>query len=243
MLYKEPVFIEAGDSALILRAGEGISIEVHQRVRELLMLADEAGLEGVTDLIPSYNELMICIDPLLPGAREVERSFQDFWKQAGSSPVPPPMLVKIPVLYGGEWGPDLEELSKMKGLSPEEVIRMHSSVDYLVYMLGFNPGFCYLGGLEKRLVTPRKTTPRLKIPAGSVGIAGSQTGIYPQESPGGWQLIGRTPLAMFDPAREPVFLAAMGDYIRFVPVSQDHYKELEEACRKGGCLPEITEMK
>lgn len=139
-----------------------------------------------------------------------------------------PRLVEIPVCYGGEFGPDLEYVAAFNGLTTEEVIHIHSSGDYLVYMIGFAPGFPYIGGMSEKIATPRRETPRLKIPSGSVGIAGKQTGVYPIETPGGWQLIGRTPLKLFRPDEEPPSLLMAGDKIKFVPISYNDYKEMEE---------------
>jgi KipI family sensor histidine kinase inhibitor len=145
-----------------------------------------------------------------------------------------PKIVHIPTFYGGEYGPDLEFVAKHNGLTTEEVVKLHSSTDYLVYMMGFAPGFPNLGGLSKKLVTPRLRTPRVRIPDGSVGIAEAQTGVYPVASPGGWRLIGRTPLKLFDPDRTPPTLVRAGDYIRFVPVaSEQEYVELAQKVDKG----------
>lgn len=137
-------------------------------------------------------------------------------------------IVEIPVLYGGEYGPDIENIATHNNLSIEEVIKIHTSGEYLVYMLGFTPGFPYLGGMDKRIATPRLKTPRTKIPGGSVGIAGEQTGVYPIESPGGWQLLGRTPLNFFDPNNEKPFLINAGEYIKFVQISEEEYHKIIE---------------
>jgi KipI family sensor histidine kinase inhibitor len=142
-------------------------------------------------------------------------------------------VTEIPVCYGGEYGPDLERIAAHAGLSTSEVIRIHSGRDYLIYMMGFLPGFCYLGGLDERIHTPRLSSPRLRIPAGSVGIGGSQTGIYPMDSPGGWQLMGMTPVKTYDPARETPILVEAGDYIRFVPVSEAEYFDIKAAVDAG----------
>ena len=136
----------------------------------------------------------------------------------------PHHVVEIPVCYGGSYGEDLKDVAAHAGLTEEEVIKLHSSVDYNIYMLGFLPGFPYLGGLDPKLFTPRLDNPRTKIPEGSVGIGGEQTGIYPLESPGGWRLIGRTPLKLYDPDREQPFLYQAGDYIRFVPITAEEYE-------------------
>ena len=142
-------------------------------------------------------------------------------------------VFEIPVCYGGEYGPDIENIAKHAGLTEEEVIEIHSSKDYLIYMLGFLPGFSYLGGLDERIHTPRLANPRIRIPAGSVGIGGSQTGIYPLDSPGGWQLLGMTPVKTYDPEREDPILFEAGNYIRFVPVSEEEYKQIKEQVENG----------
>ena len=132
----------------------------------------------------------------------------------------------MPVLYGGDHGPDLINVAKLHDMTPEEVIQLHTAPTYLNYMLGFLPGFCYLGGLDERIHTPRLTTPRVKIPAGSVGIAGSQTGIYPLDSPGGWQLIGQTPLRLYDPKREKAILVDAGMTMKFYPIDEAEYERI-----------------
>ena len=149
-------------------------------------------------------------------------------------------VIHVPAIYGGEYGPDLHYVAEFNCLSEDDVITIHSSVACLVYMFGFTPGFCYLGGMDKRIATPRQETPRLKIPAGSVGIAGEQTGIYPLLSPGGWQLIGRTPLLLFNPDRKPVFLFNAGDYIQFYPVDMEEYKRIAEEVAAGTYQPKRT---
>lgn len=142
-------------------------------------------------------------------------------------------IFEIPVCYGGEYGPDIANIAEHAGLTEEEVIRIHSSKDYLIYMLGFLPGFTYLGGLDERLHTPRLANPRIRISAGSVGIGGSQTGIYPLDSPGGWQLMGMTPVKTYDPDREVPILVEAGDYIRFVPVDEEEYLRIKDAVERG----------
>ena len=142
-------------------------------------------------------------------------------------------IFEIPVCYGGEYGPDLENIAANAGLTPEEVIQIHSSRDYLIYMLGFLPGFAYLGGLDERIHTPRLANPRIRIRAGSVGIGGSQTGIYPLDSPGGWQLLGLTPINPYDPQREIPILYEAGDYIRFVPITGEEYREIRAQVEAG----------
>jgi KipI family sensor histidine kinase inhibitor len=141
---------------------------------------------------------------------------------------PDPKLTKIPVLYGGTYGPDLEGVARHLQISPEEVVRLHCSKPYFIYMIGFMPGFPYMGELPDTLITPRLKTPRLSVPAGSVAIAQKQTGIYPMESPGGWQIIGRTPIKLFDPEKDPPALLQMGDLVQFYPISEKEFKEWNE---------------
>jgi len=144
------------------------------------------------------------------------------------------VVMEIPVCYGGEYGPDLDFVAKYNKLSPEEVVRIHASAEYLIYMLGFTPGFTYLGGMSDEIATPRLTTPRVKIPAGSVGIAGTQTGVYPIDSPGGWQLIGRTPVRMYDPDRETPILPEAGQYIKFYAIDKAEYDRIAAEEAAGG---------
>lgn len=212
--------IPYGDAALLVKAGDDISLETNTVVRKMWYVFDKNPVEGVTDLIPSYNELLICYDPLCLAAEDLLEKVHAFEGVLHTVTLPEGSLVEIPVSYGGEAGPDLVEVATINGISIEEVIQIHSGVDYFVYALGFTPGFCYLGGMDPRIAAPRKDNPRVRVAAGSVGIAGQQTGIYPIESPGGWQIIGTTGLRLFDPEREPVFLISPGDRLRFVPAGQ-----------------------
>ena len=224
-----PVF-PCGDCALSIQIGNEISEAVNREVVAVLSCVQRENIPGVLELVPSYT--CICIhydhavidyDGLMARLRKLEVQTEQFAE--GSSRV-----VEIPVCYGGEYGPDLAYVAEYHHISEEEVIRRHSSGDYLVYMLGFLPGFAYMGGMDESIATPRLTSPRAKIPAGSVGIAGSQTGVYPLASPGGWQLIGRTPVKMFRMEGETaVFTLQAGDRVRFVPISQEEYRRMEEA--------------
>jgi len=178
-------YIPSGDSAFIIKAGDVISEEVNLVVRKLLKRLEEENISGILGFIPSYNELMVCYDPATVDYRQLLETFKKCAADLGAMTLPEAEVVHVPVLYGGEAGPDLHHVAEHNGLTEEDVIRIHSSTNCLVYMLGFTPDFCYLGGMDRRIATPRHETPRLKIPAGSVGIAGEQTGIYPLESPGG----------------------------------------------------------
>jgi len=199
----------------------------------LLYEIDQKKTDGVIDLIPAYNELMICYDPLVISFRQLLDILHSLENIPDDISLPDAKTIRVPVLYGGEAGPDLNEVAKRNGLTPDQVINIHSSADYLIYMLGFTPGFCYLGGMDERIATPRKAEPRLKIPAGSVGIADKQTGIYPMESPGGWQLIGRTPLRLFDPAADPAFMFSPGDHIRFYGIDEKEFLRIRELSEHG----------
>lgn len=221
-----------GDRAIVIRLGDAISEAMHQRVRAVCERLDRRRVPGMVEYVPAYASVTVHYDPLeVGGARD--RTFHRFAEAVRSAvseldlaEPPPARTVEIPVRYGGEPGPDLPELARHHGLSEDEVVRIHSGVEYLVHMIGFAPGFPYLGGLPDRIATPRRATPRTRVPAGSVGIGGSQTGVYPIESPGGWHLIGRTPLALFTPEADPPTLLRAGDRVRFRPVSGQEYRAL-----------------
>ena len=232
-MYQHARFLPAGDVALSVELGDDISPETNRRVRYLSLAIQGESIPGIIDLVPTYRSVLVYYDPLrltLPDLQERIRTLEEHLEKAG---VQAPNLVEIPTVYGGEYGPDLGHVAEHNGITTEEVIRLHSGADYLVYMMGFTPGFTYLGGMSERVATPRLQTPRTAIPAGSVGIAEQQTGIYPTESPGGWQLIGRTPLQLFDPQRDPPVVIDAGDYVRFVPIDEIAYLELERQVRAG----------
>ena len=207
----------ASDRSLMVRFGDTISVEIHQRVRALLALLTTEPVDGVYNLQPGYTSLLITFDPLQRDHRELEAVVRSYVERMDAVQLPAPRRVEIPVCYGGEFGPDLLDVAKLHGITSEEVIRLHSSAAYLVYFIGFVPGFAYLGGLPAPLATPRKATPRARVPAGSVGIAGEQTGVYPLAMPGGWQLIGRTELRLWDATLPSPARLRPGDRVRFVP--------------------------
>ena len=217
LMYDEPVFRAAGDQAVLVELGDEIDPDTNARVHSLARAIEEAGVAGLVDLIPAYDSLLVQYDATTVSTADLRAQIVELdsarVESAGGGRV-----VELPVLYGGEHGPDIEKVAEHAGMAVDDVIGLHSGADYLVYMLGFTPGFPYLGGLDERLATPRVATPRLEIPGGSVGIAESQTGVYPLTSPGGWNIIGRTPLSLFDPTREPPSLLAPGDLVRFVPL-------------------------
>jgi KipI family sensor histidine kinase inhibitor len=232
--------IEAlAEDTLLLRFGEAIDLATNARVHAAARALRVAALRGVVDIAPAYATLLVRFDPctrsheelaealraataatLDPGLRRDDESKHD------SPPGASTRMVAIPVCYGGDDGPDLEAVAKHAELSPDEVTARHTAAEYTVAMIGFAPGFPYLLGLDPALAMPRRADPRTRVPAGSVAIGGAQTGIYPRELPGGWQLIGRTPLSLFDPARAPPCLLAPGDRVRFRAIGRDEFAKL-----------------
>jgi KipI family sensor histidine kinase inhibitor len=204
-----------------------ITIQANEKVRKLLRLLELEPVAGVRNLHPAYCSLLVKFDVLKLQHEEVEAILGEYLARLEEVKLPEPRMVEIPVCYGGEFGPDLAEVGALRGMTAEQVIELHSSVEYLVYFLGFVPGFAYLGELPEELVTPRLATPRRKVPAGSVGIAGNQTGVYPFATPGGWRLLGRTPLAMFRADREELSLLSIGDRVKFVPISREEFVAVE----------------
>ena len=223
----------AGDSSLLVEFGNEINPEINARIASFVKLIREQQIEGIVDMIPTYCSLLINYDPRIVLYKDIKNRIQNLLKIEVSGTTRRKKVFEIPVCYGGEYGPDLNLIAEHAGLTCEEVIQIHSSQDYLIYMLGFLPGFTYLGGLDERIHTPRLPNPRLRIEAGSVGIGGSQTGIYPLDSPGGWNLMGKTPVKTYDPDRETPILVEAGDYIRFVPVDEAEYKRISELVDKN----------
>jgi KipI family sensor histidine kinase inhibitor len=224
--------VPAGDRCLVVECGDGIDASVNDVVHRLSRAIDDAGLPGVTESVPTYRSLAVHIDPLLTSVDVLRPAIAALAERcAAAVPLAPEgrsgRLVEIPVVYGGVYGPDIEEVARHCGLSPGEIVARHAAVAYRVYMMGFTPGFPYLGGMDSSLATPRLSSPRTSVPAGSVGIAAEQTGIYPISSPGGWRLIGRTPLRLFDPSDDPPSLIDAGDTVRFVPISEWPGAEIE----------------
>ena len=233
-MYTEPRFLVAGDSALVVEFGDEISEEVNRKVHALAYALGKNPLPGIGEAVPTYRSLLIHYDPLRLPCDEVKALVTDLLQKGEEIPLPQPKVVEIPVVYGGEFGPDIEFVAEHNRLSVEEVFKFHCGTTYTVYMLGFSPGFTYLGGLPQALATPRLPTPRTLVPAGAVGIAGAQTGIYPIATPGGWRLIGRTPLTLFDPSRDPPALLRPGDRVCFAPISEGEYWARLETEEKRG---------
>ena len=219
-----PRFLPAGDAALTVEFGNRIALPLNRKVRALALAIEKAALPGIIEVVPTYRSLTIYYDPLSLSMTDLRLKVESLLERLEEIPLPPPRLVTIPTVYGGEYGPDLAFVAKHCGLSEDQVIRLHTRPTYHVYMLGFTAGYAYLGGMPKRLTTPRLPSPRLRVPAGSVGIGGNQTGVYPVESPGGWRLIGRTPLTLFDPAWEVPVLIQPGDQVRFVRIRPEEFE-------------------
>ena len=225
--------LTSGDSALLIEFGKDINPETNRKITALVQLMREQHIEGIVDVIPAFCSLLINYDPRVLSYEELKERMEHLLKMETKIEATRKRIFEIPVCYGGEYGPDIENIAEHAGLSVEEVIKIHSSKDYLIYMLGFLPGFTYLGGLDERIHTPRLASPRLKIRAGSVGIGGSQTGIYPLDSPGGWQLMGMTPVRTYDPERQTPILVEAGDYIRFIPIDEEEFLRIQELVEKG----------
>ncbi len=222
-------FQRASDQSLLIYFGHQITLDAHDRVRKLLALLETEPIPGVRNLHPAYCSVLVKFDPLHWHPDELQNILRRYIGRLENVRLPEPREVEIPVCYGGAHGPDLIDVSSIHGITPAQLIALHSSSTYLVYFLGFVPGFAYLGGLPEALVTPRLATPRRKVPPGSVGIAGSQTGVYPFSTPGGWRLLGRTPVSMFRADRKELSLLSIGDRVRFTPISPEQYAALERA--------------
>jgi inhibitor of KinA len=205
------------------------TLQANEKVRKLLRLLQSEPIAGVRNLHPAYCSLLVKFDGLRLRHEEVEAILRRYLERLEEVNLPEPRQVEIPVCYGGEFGPDLSGVAAMHGMSAAQAIELHVSTTYLVYFLGFVPGFAYLGELPEALVTPRLATPRKRVPAGSVGIAGNQTGVYPFATPGGWRLLGRTPISMFRTDRDGLSLLSIGDRVRFTPISPERFAVLEKA--------------
>lgn len=218
----------AGDSGIMVEFENVISEKVNSKVRKLYMAISEIKLEGINEVIPAYRSLLVIYNPLKIEKDKLIDKFKKIERNLSQYDIDEPRIIEIPTVYGGKYGPDLSFVAEYNQLSEEEVIKIHTKHKYLVYMLGFTPGFAYLGGMSEKIATPRLEEPREKIPGGSVGIAGDETGIYPIDSPGGWRLIGRTPRLLFDPYRKSPFLIRAGDYIKFKQIDEKNFKKIKK---------------
>lgn len=230
--------LPVGDMALQIFYKRPPSAVLQNQIQQTTKQIERMDLPGIIELVPAFQSITIYYNPILTSYKNLSSQVSEICKglfaEAASSSK---KVIMIPTCYDGE---DLENVALRSGLSTEEVISIHSSVDYFVYMIGFLPGFPYLKGLPKKLATPRLSNPRLKVPKGAVGIGGDQTGIYPLESPGGWNLIGRTPVSLFDPKKNDPFLLKAGDFLRFKPISAEECKEIENLVKKNSYEVEVN---
>jgi len=212
----KPRIVSLGDSAVLVQLGDEIDLTVNQHVHTLANLITTSAVKGIIETIPAYATLLVHYDPLALSFTQIKNILREKLNQIQENESRQPRRIEVPVRYGGEFGVDLESVASQCRLSVEDVIRIHSEKIYTVYMMGFTPGYPYMGKLDDALIMPRLETPRTRVPAGTVAIAGSQTGIYSIESPGGWNLIGWTPLKLFDPSSDSPFLFAPGDEVKFI---------------------------
>ena len=214
-------FLSCGDSAMTVELGSEMNEKTNRKIQFLATVLHK--IKGVSESVPTFCSITVYFDPFVISRGRLEKKVMKAISSYREESVGKKRVFLIPVCYDGEFAPDMEDVCAITGLTRDEVIRIHTSVDYLIYMLGFLPGFPYLGGMDKRIEAPRLDTPRTVIPAGAVGIGGKQTGIYPLASPGGWRLIGRTPVKVYDSERETPILYQAGDYIRFYPITEEEY--------------------
>jgi len=229
----EITFKAMGDKAIQVAFKQVISPIVNGEVTAFSKLVKDAKIEGIIETIPAFCTLLVNYDPRIITYDALLKKLEALAKLETSTEKRAALVHEIPVYYGGRFGLDLEFVATNAGLTKDEVIEIHSEKTYLIYMLGFLPGFAYLGGLDERIHTPRLDNPRLMILEGCIGIGGEQTGIYPLDSPGGWRIIGRTPVKTYDLARRKPILFEAGDYIKFVPISESEYKEIVRAVQNG----------
>jgi KipI family sensor histidine kinase inhibitor len=240
-LYPQASFLLMGDRGLLVEFGDEISAEVNEKVRKMALAIQAETPDGVIEVVPTYRSLLVLYNPLIISLEDLKKRLELLEKDLKEISFPDATLTKIPVLYGGDFGPDLEKVAEYLHLTSEEVIRLHCSKPYFIYMIGFMPGFPYMGELPDALITPRLKTPRLSVAAGSVAIAQKQTGIYPVESPGGWQILGRTPVRLFNPEKEPPALLRMGNLVQFYPISEKEFHELNSQSASSYAVCSATE--
>ena len=227
-LYSKTLHFLMGDRGLLLEFGDEISRQINEKVRRTVLAIQAEAIEGIIETVPTYRSLLIIYNPIILPIEDLKKRLKRIEEELQQTPLQEPKLTRIPVVYGGIYGPDLEGVAKFLQTTPKEVIRLHCSKPYLIYMIGFMPGYPYMGELPQELVTPRLKTPRLVVPKGSVAIAQRQTGIYSMESPGGWQILGRTPVELFNPEKDPPVLLQMGDFVRFYPISEKEFRKWHE---------------
>ena len=224
----KPTISPVGDCAISIDFGQAIDPKINRQIRQVIEQIKLLQLDGIIELVPTYCALLVQYDAMVYTYSDIckilEPTLQESVMDSANELV---TIVEIPTVYGGEFGPDLGFVASYNHISEDEVVSIHSGTDYLVYMLGFIPGFTYLGGMDPRIATPRLSSPRTLIPAGSVGIAGEQTGTYPSDSPGGWQIIGRTPVTMYDMSKKQAALLQAGDYVRYVSIDENEFHKIK----------------
>lgn len=231
----------AGDAALVVEFGDIIDENVNAQVHALARKIEEQHIEGIMEVVPTFRSVLVQYDVFVCSYSQIRDVVHSLADNLNVLDKTAKKIVKIPCCYGARFGQDLSDMEKLTGLDRDEIIAIHSATDYKIYMLGFLPGFVYLGGLDKRIEVPRLKTPRVKIRKGAVGIGGNQTGIYPMDSPGGWRLMGATPIDLYDENRETPILLAAGEYIRFVPISILDYYDIRQEILKGTYRLEVVE--
>jgi len=238
------VYRKQGESGLVVELGNEVDPQVNALVHGLCRKIHQELSAVIEAVVPTYRSLFVLFDPLLISRQKLIEAIDKILLQlpAGQKFEKAARGVVIPTLYGGDGGPDLDFVARHNQLDVEQVIAIHTSVSYQIYMIGFTPGFPYLGGMSEKIAAPRLTTPRSRISAGSVGIAGSQTGLYPQASPGGWQIIGRTPLKVFNPAKEEPFLYKAGDYLRFEAITDKDFARILYEEEAGTFVPQFFQQ-
>ena len=224
----KPTISPVGDCAISIDFGQAIDPKINRQIRQVIEQIKLLQLDGIIELVPTYCALLVQYDAMVYTYSDICRILDPILQESVTdSVIERVMIVEIPTVYGGEFGPDLGFVASYNHISEDEVVSIHSGTDYLVYMLGFIPGFTYLGGMDPRIATPRLSSPRTLIPAGSVGIAGEQTGTYPSDSPGGWQIIGRTPVTMYDMSKKQAALLQAGDYVRYVSINENEFHRIK----------------
>jgi inhibitor of KinA len=226
-LYDAPIFRIMGDRALLVELGDEISPKVNTAVRKLFLKLDREAIEGVKELVPGYRSVMVVCDPLHITFSRLQERLERLLHNSDDSLLPEPRTLEVPVVYGGRFGPDLSWVAGLHHISPEEVILHHTQPLYRVYMIGFTPGFPYLGEVPRAIETPRRETPRAAVPRGSVAVAQRQTGIYPVQSPGGWHILGWTPLKLFDAGKWPPTPIEIGDFVKFFSIQEEEIDHWE----------------
>ena len=228
MLYEKFKYRSMGDRSVLVEFGDEISPLINRQMRKFYVALMENPTEGLIEIVPAYRSLLIIYEPLKLDLVVIESLIEDLHKKIEGINIPEPKTLEIPVVYGGAYGPDMEWVAQYHNTCVEEIIELHTGTTYQVYMIGFMPGFPYMGELPEGLATPRRETPRTTIPQGSVAIAQRQTGIYPVESPGGWQILGRTPLKLFNSLQSPPTLLEMGDVVKFISIGEKEFKEWQQ---------------